>query len=95
MATTVEKKNPEVAEADQAGNYLIVYPNILKADASQDAQRRALTNLELLHPAAGVGSTNSAGLAQMPMAPFNDARSYKQRADFQSKVSCVPNSLTL
>ena len=57
------QKNPEAAQEEHDGNYLIVYPNILKADASPHASRRALTNLELLHPAAGVGSGPSAGLA--------------------------------
>lgn len=81
---------------EEPRGYLLVYPNTLKADTSpQDISRRALSNLENINPAAGAPSGAQSMFAQRPVGPFNDARHYKQRADFQSKISCVPNSQTL
>ena len=73
---------------------MIVYPNTLKADRSLSNNRNyKFNNLYLENSdnkiAAGYQSRSKSPVLQ------DDHRSYKIKMDYQSKVSCLPNSLTI
>ena len=75
-------------------HYLIVHPNVLMKDNAGVAQNHFST----IQTAQVEPDQQLAGFSRNPQPSsggLQHPRSYKMRVDYQSKINCMPNSLTL